>query len=385
MIEAVKNPRSNQPNHTLPSCELRGDVLYLQGEWELAHFKHMSTQLKAITQLGQELTLNGEALIMLDTAGSILIKKFAQSHGIQCNEVKFEHIRDDYKNFIREIWARNYDPEVKQRQHHTLIGRFMDWVGHISATIVHEATNMLSFTGQVVLCIAHCFSAPSEFRGKSLIRHMDEAGVRALPIICLLAFLISIVLGYQGATQLQMFGAEIFTIDLTAISILREMGVLLTAIMVAGRSGSAFATEIGVMKLRDEVDALKTIGLNPFQLLVIPRILSLVIMMPVLTFFADMCGLLGTFLMTNLLLGIPLDIFLERCANTIEINTFMVGVAKAPVFGLLIGLVGTYQGMQVKGSAESVGRLTTVSVVQSIFAVIFANALFSILFAEFGL
>ncbi len=385
MIPKLKNPDETKPDHIPPECALEEDVLHLKGEWELAHYKQMNAQLNQISSVGNKLMIDGSELTMLDTAGSILIKQFAQSHGIACDEVEFQNIRDDYKNFIREIWSRNYDPEEKEKTHHTLIGRFIDWVGHVSAAIAVEATNMLSFTGQVVLCISHCFSNPSEFRGKSLVRHMDEAGVRALPIICLLAFLISIVLGYQGATQLKMFGAEVFTIDLTAISILREMGVLLTAIMVAGRSGSAFATEIGVMKLRDEVDALKTIGLNPFQLLVIPRILSLVIMMPVLTFFADMFGLLGTFLMTNLLLDIPFDIFLERCANTVELNTFMVGVAKAPVFGLLIGLVGTYQGMQVKGSAESVGRLTTVSVVQSIFAVIFANALFSILFAEFGL
>jgi phospholipid/cholesterol/gamma-HCH transport system permease protein len=372
-------------NADTPTCELHDDVLYLRGQWELTQYHAMVAALNAVKGVGATLALDGQDLVTLDTAGSILIKKFATSHGIACQDMAFQHMRDDYTIFIREIWARSHPPQLRKQKHYTMLGRFMDWVGKVSTIIARETANMLSFTGQVVYAISRCISQPSEFRFRSLVRHMDEAGVRAIPIISLLAFLISIVLGYQGATQLKMFGAEVFTIDLTAISILREMGVLLTAIMVAGRSGSAFATEIGVMKLRDEVDALKTIGLNPFQLLVLPRVLSLIIMMPVLTFIADMFGLLGTFLMTNLLLDIPLDIFLERCANTVELNTFLVGIAKAPVFGLLIGLVGTYQGMQVKGSAESVGKLTTISVVQSIFMVIFANALFSILFAEFGL
>jgi phospholipid/cholesterol/gamma-HCH transport system permease protein len=195
----------------------------------------------------------------------------------------------------------------------------------------------------------------------------------------------SMVISYQAAIQLQKFGADIFTIDLMVISLLREMGVLVTAIMVAGRSGSAFAAEIGVMKLREEVDALRTIGMDPVEVLVLPRLIALIIVLPLLTLIADMVGLAGGGVMSVLLLDISLTQYIDRAQHVATYTMFYVGMIKAPVFAFLIAVIGTYQGMNVSGSAESVGRLTTVAVVQSIFLVIMTDGLFSIIFAIMGI
>ncbi len=198
----------------------------------------------------------------------------------------------------------------------------------------------------------------------------------------LIAFLISVIVAYLGAQQLSRFGADIFVVDLVTISVLREMGVLLTAIIVAGRSGSAFAAEIGVMQLNEETDALRAMGMNPIELLVLPRVLALMIVMPLLTVIADAMGLAGGGLLSLLNLHIPLPQFISRLRESLAPTTFWSGLIKAPVFALLIAMVGTYRGMQVRDSARELGRLTTVAVVQSIFLVILADALFAILFVQ---
>ena len=205
---------------------------------------------------------------------------------------------------------------------------------------------------------------------------------RPIPVVAVIAFLISIILAYIGAQQLRPFGAEIFTVDLVAIGVLRELGVLLTAIMVAGRTGSAYAAELGVMKLNDEVDALESLGLDPFEVLVLPRVLGLVIAMPLLTIVADAMGLAGGAVLTSLLIDLPWPQFLARLDSAVGDTTFWAGLIKAPVFGVLIALTGTMRGLQVRESSRELGRLTTVAVVQSIFLVIFADAVFAIFFLE---
>jgi phospholipid/cholesterol/gamma-HCH transport system permease protein len=194
-----------------------------------------------------------------------------------------------------------------------------------------------------------------------------------------------VVVAFLSAQQLQRFGAEIFVVDLLTIGVLRELGVLLTAIIVAGRSGSAFAAELGAMELNEEVDALIATGADPFELLVLPRVLGLVIALPLLTVIADVIGLAGGALLCRVLLDIPLTQFVDRVSDSIGSTTFWVGVVKAPVFAVLIGLVGTYRGLQVQGSSRELGRLTTVAVVQSIFIVILADALFAVLFMEMNI
>jgi phospholipid/cholesterol/gamma-HCH transport system permease protein len=240
----------------------------------------------------------------------------------------------------------------------------------------------LVFGGRLLASAATAWRSVKRLRIPSVVRHMHETGVQAIPVVAVIAFLISVISAYIGAQQLRPFGAEIFTVDLVAIGVLRELGVLLTAIMVAGRTGSAYAAELGVMKLNDEVDALESMGLNPYEVLVLPRVVALVLVMPLLTVVADAMGLAGGALLTSYLIDLPWSQFVMRLDSAVADTTFWAGLVKAPVFGLLIALTGTLRGLQVQESSRELGRLTTVAVVQSIFLVIFADALFAIFFLE---
>ena len=245
-----------------------------------------------------------------------------------------------------------------------------------------EAGRLLEFFGRIASVIGGAFSRPRSLRISSVVRHVQETGVSAIPIVSLIAFLISVVVAYLGAQQLAKFGATIFVVDLVTIAVLREMGVLLTAIIVAGRSGSAFAAEIGVMQLNEEIDALRAMGMNPIELLVVPRVLGLIIALPCLTIIADAMGLAGGGLLSLVQLHIPPAQFTIRLREALSSTTFWAGLVKAPVFALLIGMVGAYRGMQVRDSARELGRLTTMAVVQSIFLVILADAFFAVLFEQ---
>lgn len=247
-----------------------------------------------------------------------------------------------------------------------------------------EAARLLSFFGWTFSTLIRSLYRPSRLRLTSLTHHLEQTCLNALPIVGLIAFLIGIVMAYQGADQLKRFGAEIYTVDLVGVSILREIAILLTAIVVAGRSGSAFTAEIGAMSVNQEIDALRALGLDVIEVLVLPRMIALMIALPLLAFFADILGLLGGGLMAWIVLDITPAQFLSQLETAITPATFWVGIVKAPVFAFLIALVGCYQGLLVSGSADSVGRHTTKSVVVSIFLVIVFDALFSILFSRLG-
>jgi phospholipid/cholesterol/gamma-HCH transport system permease protein len=222
---------------------------------------------------------------------------------------------------------------------------------------------------------------PRRIRFVSLISHIEHTGLNAMPIIGLISFLIGIVLAYQGADQLRQFGAEIFTVNLVGVSVLREMGILLTSIIVAGRTGSAFTAQIGTMQVNEEIDAMRTLGLDPLDTLVLPRIAALVIALPLLTFYSDIMALFGGGVAAVLLLGMSPAQYMTQLHNAVTLAYFLVGISKAPVFAMLIGMVGCFEGLRVTGSAESVGQLTTQSVVEGLFLVIVFDALFSILFS----
>ena len=247
---------------------------------------------------------------------------------------------------------------------------------------VHSWFEALVFGGRLLASASQAWRSVKRLRIPSVVRHMHETGVQAIPVVAVIALLISVISAYIGAQQLKPFGAEIFTVDLVAIGVLRELGVLLTAIMVAGRTGSAYAAELGVMKLNDEVDALEAMGMNPFEVLVLPRVVALVLVLPLLTIVADGMGLLGGAMLTSYLLELPWQQFVMRLDSAVGETTFWAGLVKAPVFGLLIALTGTLRGLQVRESSRELGRLTTVAVVQSIFLVIFADALFAVFFLE---
>jgi len=247
---------------------------------------------------------------------------------------------------------------------------------------VRSGFESLVFGGRLLASAAVAWHSLKRLRIPSVVRHMHETGVQAIPVVAVIALLISVISAYIGAQQLRPFGAEIYTVDLVTIGVLRELGVLLTAIMVAGRTGSAYAAELGVMKLNDEVDALESIGMNPYEVLVLPRVVALVLVMPLLTVVADFMGLAGGALLTSYLLDLPWSQFVMRLDSSVSDTTFWAGLVKAPVFGLLIALTGALRGLQVRESSRELGRLTTVAVVQSIFLVIFADALFAIYFLE---
>ena len=250
---------------------------------------------------------------------------------------------------------------------------------------LHFLRGLLEFLGMFLAGLFRAVIHPREFRFTALVAHCDDVGLRAVPIVSLMAFLIGVVLAFQGATQLRQFGAEVFVVDLIAISVLRELGILLTAIIVAGRTASAFCAAIGSMKMRQEIDAMRTLGLDPVTVLFVPRILALLLMLPILGLIADIMGLFGGALMSWIELGISPSMFRTRLISDTDISNVVVGLIKAPVFAVIIGVVGCHAGMQVKGDAESLGRQTSSAVVTAIFAVIVADALFSIFFAEVGL
>ena len=247
------------------------------------------------------------------------------------------------------------------------------------------AARGLEDVGAITQSVLEGVRKPSALLWRETLRQLDQTGVRATPIVFLVSFLMGLVLAYQGATQLEKFGATIFMVDLVTISILREMGVLLAAIMVAGRSGSSFAASLGVMKLNEEIDALRVMGLNPNQVLVVPRIIALVLALPLLTILPDLAGLAGGMLLAVTTIDMSAAQFIERVKTAADLESLMVGLIKAPVFALLIAAVSTLRGMQVQTSAEQLGRLTTVAVVQSIFLIIVADGIFTVIFVRYGI
>jgi phospholipid/cholesterol/gamma-HCH transport system permease protein len=258
-------------------------------------------------------------------------------------------------------------------------------VGSSAEAVFEQAWAMLSFIGETAQVFAGWLAKPSRIRWRVVLFNLRSAGFDALPIVGLLSFLLGVVVAYQGADQLRQYGANIFVADLVGLSMLREFAPLITAIIVAGRSGSAYAAQIGTMAVTEEIDAMRTIGIEPHELLVLPKILALMIALPLLTVFADLLGVMGGMVMAKTQLGVGFAEFLDRMANAVSITSYLVGICKAPVFAAIIALVGCFQGFRTRGGADSVGRQTTRSVVQSIFLVIVADALFSIAFSVLDL
>ncbi|OYX62638.1 MAG: ABC transporter permease [Novosphingobium sp. 32-60-15] len=265
-----------------------------------------------------------------------------------------------------------------------LFQRVPEHVGDVMIGLGRGFLQVIGFLGQIILSVGTLARHPSRFRIKALVHQMELVGVNSLAIIGLMSFLVGIVIAQQGAVQLRQFGAEIYTVNLVGRLTLRELGVLMTAIMVAGRSGSAFAAQLGTMKLTEEVDAMRTIGVSPMEALVVPRILATMIMMPLLGFYSAFLGIVGGAFLSTATLGIPFFTFLARIQEVVPLHDVWVGLTKAPVFGLIVALAGCYQGMQVKNNAEEVGARTTAAVVMAIFTVIVLDAFFAIFFTEIG-
>lgn len=331
------------------------------------------SSLKSWPQRGASSTLDVSGITRLDTPGALFLSAL-RNLGVTLTGVRSEHqTLFDLIDSLELKALPAVDTVPRWRQMVTALGKS----AHDAR---HEAFALIVFVGCVASWLVRTALHPATLRPASISRHVRETGIQALPIIGLMAVMIAIVIGYQGVAQLRQYGGEDLTINLVAVSVLREMGVLITSIMVAGRSGSAYTAEIGVMKTRDEVDALTVMGLEPMQMLVVPRVIALVLTLPVLAFFADVMGLLGGAAISQVLLHMSPTQYLSRLPQVVSLSDLMVGLFKAPVFAFCIAAIACMHGLRVSGSAESVGRETTRSVVKSIFLVLVLDALFSILF-----
>jgi phospholipid/cholesterol/gamma-HCH transport system permease protein len=363
-------------------------VIQVFGDWVIenaAALKDRVSGLSAQASGFPRVVFRCGGLQELDTAGAWILHKAYRELRETGFEVELTGFREVHARFIERVVADLPDEGgVPERRREGLLGQ-VEKLGSWTVYGIQHVGEAAAFLLRVAETLMLSLILPFRLHLAGIVANMYRSGVNAIPIVALLAFLISIVLAYQGATQLERFGAEIFTVNLTAVSLLREMGVLLTAILVAGRSGSAIAAELGTMQVNEEIDAMETMGMDPFEVLVLPRIIALVIMLPLLTVLANLVGLAGGALSAYLLMGLTLDPYLAQVQSALTPWTFWVGLMKAPVFAFLIGSVATFWGMRVSGSAESVGRSTTVSVVQAIFLVIAADAAFSILFTSLGI
>ena len=314
----------------------------------------------------------------IDTVGAWLIHRYSTEHG-----AKVEGLSSEAAHLLEQV--AQADQTVAMRPDRR--GAFTRIIGEIGdATVISMRTlyGLLGFLGATTIALWSVLSNPSRFRFNATIQRFEVVGVTALGIIGLMSFLIGIVIAQQGAVQLRQFGAEVFTINLVGRITLRELGVLMTAIMIAGRSGSAFAAQIGTMKLTEEIDAMRTIGVSPMEALVLPRVLAAVMMMPLLGFYSSLIAIIGGGLLCWTSLDIPPVTFIQRIREVVPITDLYVGLVKAPVFGAIIAIAGCFQGMQVEADAEQVGNRTTAAVVQAIFLVIVLDAFFAVFFTWIG-
>jgi phospholipid/cholesterol/gamma-HCH transport system permease protein len=323
-----------------------------------------------------EVVVDGSGITVLDTSGAWLLHRTVRQRAAQGCVVRIHGLRTEFAALLQLLAARDIPLESPPVQPPPWLAR----VGHRAWSAAAGGRGYLAFVGESALALLGALRHPRRLRWRPILHNVQTAGVEALAITGLLSFLMGIVIAYQGADQLQRFGANIFVVDLVALAMLRELSPLLTAIIIAGRSGSAYAAQIGTMKVTEEIDALRTIGVGAQDLLVLPKLVALVIVMPLLTVYTDVTGVLGGMTMASMKLGVGFDVFVDRLDDAIQPSSYWTGLVKAPVFATIIALVGCYRGFQVGGSAESVGAQTTLSVVQSIFLVILADALFSIVF-----
>lgn len=362
-----------------------GLLVQAGGLWDIRHAAALDADLRLFAPQGAEpVRIDLAAVERMDTAGAWLAYRTAKILREQGHAVELVNAGPAQQSMLDSVAASDRPCEIEPRR----INPFLWLLGHLGTgtlDVLEEARQQLGFLGLTLTTMARVARHPSRLRFTSLVFHMEKVGLDALPIVGLISLLIGVVLAYQGATQLQRFGAEIFVVDLISVSVLREIGILLTAIVIAGRSGSAFTAEIGSMIVNEEVDAMRSLGLDPMELLVLPRVLALMITLPMLGFFADLMGLTGGFLMSWMALDISPALFFDRLHSAIGAWTFWVGIIKAPFFAFLIALVGCLEGLRVSRSAESVGRQTTRSVVTAIFLVIIVDAMFSVFFATIGI
>jgi phospholipid/cholesterol/gamma-HCH transport system permease protein len=364
-------------NHAAAQAEAA--TMVCSNHWTVGCIGPLRRALEHMTlPRGDRLAIDGSAITAMDTAGAWLLLQIRQRMATSGQAVDLTGFRPEHARLIDYIASESSAGTHAAPPHgaRSLLDRWY--------SISYDLVSFLAFGGEVVIALLHAVRHPGRIRWPEILADIYQVGVKALPIIGLLSFLMGVVIAYQGAVQLKLYGANIYIADLVGYSMLRELAPLLTAILICGRTGSAYAAQIGTMQVREEVAALQTIGIPPVDLLVLPKLISLIIVMPLVSVYADILSIFGGMVMAHSQLGIGFNAFIVRLEEAISYSTFMIGIGKAPVFAAIIAIVGCYQGFKVQGSAESVGRHTTISVVQSIFLVIVVDALFSILFSLLG-
>jgi phospholipid/cholesterol/gamma-HCH transport system permease protein len=374
-------PTGFLPPTCAPATSQDGVRLVLRGQWTSEYAPELEQFVSDINKdvSSHRVIFDLSDLERLDTLGAWLLDRTRFELGEKGFKADFVGASHEHRILLDEVAYRGFqEPEKVPRS------SFMDFLVDVGGTVAEagrDFANGTVFLGEVVGGIIRAAVQPHRFRGSSLVHHMEQIAFRGLPIIALISFLVGCIVAQQGIFQLQRFGATPFVVNMIGVLSLRELGVLLTSIMVAGRSGSAFTAEIGSMKMREEVDALRVMGLNPIDVLIVPRILALIISLPILTFLASISAIFGGMLVSWLYGDVSPDVFLSRLQTAVDVNTFWAGIIKAPFMALVIGLIASLEGLAVKGSAESLGRQVTSSVVKSIFMVIVLDGFFAIFFA----
>lgn len=359
-------------------------VWRLSGPWR-AHTavaaKHRLDQLSA-GNTNQPLEIDLSAIDGMDTAGAWLIRQTMSAREEKGGEVKLVDPQGRFSDLINALPAEISEPSEEKARPRSLFDRFFTPIGRNVTEVWEDLVAAMFILGSAVRGAQLKLGRRSGVSPAAIVNQIDQMGVKAVPIIMLMSFLIGAIIAQQGAFQLRYFGAEVFVVDLVGILQLREIGVLLTAIMIAGRSGSAITAEIGSMKMREEIDALKVMGLSPIGVLVFPRLVALTVALPLLTIIANFAALLGAAVVANAYSGITYDTFLSRLREAIDLSTIVSGMIKAPFMALVIGIVASVEGLKVGGSAESLGLHVTTSVVKSIFVVIMMDGLFAMFYAS---
>jgi len=363
-----------------------GGVLRLGGDWTLAHYRRLNQVVDRLRgRAGEAARVDLSALLALDTAGAQLICALLGSQRVEVLMAEAADVPAERRALLRAVAAALSGQDGGgARRRGSALGDVLEHVGRTMGVFWHHVVGLVGFIGLILETAARVMLQPRRWRVTALVANLEKTALDAVPIIALLTFLVGAVVAFLGATVLADFGASIFTVDLIAYSFLREFGVLLTAIIVAGRTASAFTAQIGSMRANEEVDAIRVLGLDPVELLVLPRVFALMLALPMLTFVAMVSGIVGGMLVSALTLDISPVMFLSRLESNVGLIHFLVGMSKAPIFAFLIAVIGCLEGLRVQGSAQSVGEHTTSAVVQSIFVVIVVDAIAALFCMEMG-
>ncbi|MEW5420856.1 ABC transporter permease [Amorphus sp. 3PC139-8] len=360
-------------------------TIAVSGPWTLAQARLAEDLVETVSlPNAQNVTIELGGVTALDTAGTWLLHRLRAGLEFRGARVELANVEDRFAPLFAEI-ETHVPRQWKPRRTGISIVAGLEAIGRQAEILWKDAISVVSILGAFGIGLAAALFNPSRLRGTSILANFDRACRGAVPIVALMSFLIGLIIAQQGGFYLRQFGAETFVVDLVGVLVLREMGVLLTAIMVAGRSGSAYTAEIGSMKMREEIDALKVLGLEPVEILVIPRLMALMLALPLLTFIADIAALAGAAVVCWTYMGIPPEAFLQRLHEAVSMEELVVGLAKGPFMALIVGLIACAEGLKVGGSAESLGEKTTTSVVKAIFMVIVVDGLFAIFFSAMGI